>query len=93
MSRCCFFCFSVSRLYGSPNSNSGYPHNPITSIYLGKTADPLPNSGPDFTSFAIRSLAIFKQVLNDVAIKATYTSGKLLIIWFLISKYFLLLFL
>ena len=72
-----FFCFSAARLYGSPNSNFGDPHNPVASIYLGKTANPPPNSGPGFTPFAIRSLAIFKQVLNDAAIKATYTSGKL----------------
>ena len=63
-----FFCFSATHLYGSPNLQSD-PHNPISSIYLG--------SG----RFAIRSLAIFKQVLNDAAIKATYSSGKLPIMW------------
>ena len=70
-----YFCRAFDR-FGEALYESQKPRNPINGIYIGRRAN-----ADIYTKFAIRSLAIFKQILNQGNITASYKTGKIFVLF------------
>ena len=66
--------FRKADTFGRANNESTEQRRTISDLYIGKSA-----SADKYTTFAIRSLAIFKEILNQEAIKSSYTDGNVLV--------------
>lgn len=62
--------FSKSDIFGTANQGSTEKRNTVSDIYIGKSAN-----AAKYTTFAIRSLAIFKKVLKQESIQSSYADG------------------
>ena len=63
-------CFSKADTLGRANHGSTEKRNTVSDLYIGKSAN-----AAKYTTFAIRSLAIFKEVLNQESIQLSYADG------------------
>ena len=63
-------CFSKADTLGTANHGSTEKRNTVFDLYIGKSAN-----AAKYTTFAIRSLAIFKEVLNQESIQLSYADG------------------
>ena len=64
------FCFSKTDTFGTANHGSGEKRNIVLDLYIGKSAN-----AANYTNFAIRSLAIFKEILKQESIELSYADG------------------
>ena len=62
--------FSKSDIFGMVNQGSLEKRNTVSDLYIGKSAN-----AHKYTTFAIRSLAIFKKVLKQESIQSSYAEG------------------
>ena len=62
--------FSKSDTFGTVNQGSPEKRNTVSHLYIGKSAN-----AAKYTTFAIRSLAIFKKILKQESIQSSYADG------------------
>ena len=65
-----FFFFRKSDTFGTVDHGSREKRNTVSHLYIGKSAN-----ADKYTTFAIRSLAIFKKILKQESIQASHADG------------------